>query len=453
MEKMVVCATLFGLCILLPIPAWKAYPYVTTTVTVANASTSFTFAKNAEFGAINSEATNDFGCSVNMNGENVRHITFADVENDFSAQYDFRSELYNPALVCFRSQLWLIGRHEGRNQSGGWVDCPEHSLSGSLVPCPDSTLRMVSFVVRLPLTTSLIPAGMIESLPYMHFPWTTRALNSHERQLGPEDPRVMHINSDVWVATNGPPIGQLSNTRTIRCMKIQQIFPVIGRVVDLDITGDMQRIEKNWSPIVAENGTYLFSRYVEPHQVIRCTISSGRCTNVAHSRNTDFFTSFKEFWKIKDIHLGTNAVKLPTGKYLAIFHGLSAVSSRSYLNFAYTFAAHPPWKIEGVAATPLELPNGPITSGAFVFSTNIVLLNATQAIISYTVKDRTASFASMAVADILRNIKSISKVTANAVFNQSREVTTALWQAQVLRTEQASSAPGDIRFQHQRNSN
>lgn len=238
-------------------------------------------------------------CPINISGELGRHVTIADVERNFSVRYELRSQLYNPGLVCFGSKLWMIGRHEGRNRSGGWVECPENSLTGPLVPCPVTTLRMISFVVRLPLTPELLPAGPIESVPYNDFQWKSFSINQHERQIGPEDPRMMHINSDVWIATNGPPSRQLSNPRTIRCMKVQRIFPIFGPVIDLDIVGRLQRIEKNWCPIVHDHQNFLFSRRVEPHEVVSCSTVNGTCTSLANSSSNEFFAKFKESWKVK----------------------------------------------------------------------------------------------------------------------------------------------------------
>lgn len=53
-------------------------------------------------------------------------------------------------------------------------------------------------------------------------------------------------------------------------MKVQQVFPDLGRVVDLDLLDDkMNRYEKNWSPItISSDGEHvLLSRFVNPHQV------------------------------------------------------------------------------------------------------------------------------------------------------------------------------------------
>lgn len=88
--------------------------------------------------------------------------------------------------------------------------------------------------------------------------------------------------------------------RVVRGMKIQRLFPTVGVMVDLDLGSDdqMQRTEKNWSPIIA-NGSqyYLFSRQIEPHEIVRCNTDGG-CQKIAGSSNIDYFDKFKATWAI-----------------------------------------------------------------------------------------------------------------------------------------------------------
>jgi hypothetical protein len=50
-------------------------------------------------------------------------------------------------------------------------------------------------------------------------------------------------------------------------MKLQQAYPVVKPAVDLAFGGEMQRREKNWSPIKFEGERLLLVRFMDPHQV------------------------------------------------------------------------------------------------------------------------------------------------------------------------------------------
>ena len=67
---------------------------------------------------------------------------------DWKVFYTEHSAVYNPAVVSYQNQLWLVARHEGKNKTGGWVNCPDSTLT-STRSCPVHTLRMISFNVSL----------------------------------------------------------------------------------------------------------------------------------------------------------------------------------------------------------------------------------------------------------------------------------------------------------------
>ena len=105
------------------------------------------------------------------------------------------------------------------------------------------------------------------------------------------------------------------------------------------------------------------------------------------------------------LHLGTNAIKLPNNRYAAILHGITASSSRTYLNFMYVFEGRHPWRIVGVGADPLQLPLGSVGSG-FAFTTNLAWLGD-KIVVSYCVKDRTSSFFVANATTLLSNIQAV----------------------------------------------
>jgi hypothetical protein len=80
--------------------------------------------------------------------------------SQFVVQYADRVHVYNPALTVFNGELWMVARHEGRNRSGLWTECPDTSLT-TLRTCPVDTLRMVSFTVRCRLGPDLKPTYVL----------------------------------------------------------------------------------------------------------------------------------------------------------------------------------------------------------------------------------------------------------------------------------------------------
>ena len=109
---------------------------------------------------------------------------------------------------------------------------------------------------------------------------------------------------------------------------------------------------------------------------------------------------------LQALHLGTNAIRLPNGQYMAIFHGLSALSAREYLNFVYIFEGQSPWGITAVRSEPLELPLGTVGSG-FAFTTNLAWLDG-KVVVSYCVKDRTSSFFVTSMRDLAKDLRAVA---------------------------------------------
>lgn len=109
--------------------------------------------------------------------------------------------------------------------------------------------------------------------------------------------------------------------------------------------------------------------------------------------------------------MGTNAVRLPDGRFLAMFHGLALVGGRRYYNVFYTFAGpEDNFRIQAVAREPHELPLGNTTQG-FAFSTSLLLVSD-RVVVGYNVKDRTCSFVVLSLSDILATLQPIPNGTA-----------------------------------------
>eukprot|EP00051_Salpingoeca_urceolata_P005104 m.70332 g.70332 ORF g.70332 m.70332 type:complete len:440 (+) comp14060_c0_seq3:86-1405(+) len=310
--------------------------------------------------------------------------------------YTHRVEVYNPALTVYNGKVFMVARHEGRNMTAMWQTCPDTSLSTSR-PCPVPDLRMISFVVLCELGPDLLPRTALQHLPYT-VPWDKVMETSWARELGPEDPRLFELDGGTFMVYNalpGPPVAATS-PRCVRSMKIQRLFPTLLPSVELVILdrGPMERYEKNWSPLGPDptepSTKVLLSRYAEPHQVLSCSVTEGKCRVVAETSQTKAFDIVKTLWKIKSIHLGTNVVWLPDGRGLGLLHGLP-LGQKRYLNFAYTVAPTSPWKIQAIATDPLDLPLGTVGHG-FAFTSSLAWIDG-KLVVGYNVNDRSASFA------------------------------------------------------------
>ena len=251
--------------------------------------------------------------------------------------------------------------------------------------------------------------------------WATAARRKQDRELGPEDPRVFAWNGEVYAVYNAPPNHSGDDSgghRIVRSMKLQRLFPDDGKITSLDlIDGKMERYEKNWSPLApdptAPDSRYLFSRNVEPHEVLSCSRLDGGCAATNKTENSPFWSKFMQLWGLRGLHLGTNAVALPNGKLVALFHGLPAGNSRDYLNFVYVVEASAPHAIIGVGEEPLRLPLGTVGSTGYAFSSNLAWVDG-MLVVSYGVKDRTSNFYVLDPQTLLQNIQSTAS-TAVAV--------------------------------------
>eukprot|EP00730_Choanoeca_flexa_P005293 TRINITY_DN11920_c0_g2_i2.p1 TRINITY_DN11920_c0_g2~~TRINITY_DN11920_c0_g2_i2.p1 ORF type:complete len:157 (+),score=17.49 TRINITY_DN11920_c0_g2_i2:514-984(+) len=121
----------------------------------------------------------------------------------------------------------------------------------------------------------------LEVLPYP-LRWDLAERFELVQVLGPEDPRTIDHHGNVFQLVNGPPQQPVPRSsamyRTMaaldvswhapRLMKIQNVYPTIERPIDLVLNATMERIEKNWSPIMFVSDRVLrLSRLFQPHQV------------------------------------------------------------------------------------------------------------------------------------------------------------------------------------------
>eukprot|EP00050_Salpingoeca_kvevrii_P002413 m.193199 g.193199 ORF g.193199 m.193199 type:complete len:159 (+) comp10603_c2_seq15:1157-1633(+) len=99
------------------------------------------------------------------------------------------------------------------------------------------------------------------------------------------------------------------------------------------------------------------------------------------------------------LHLGTNAVQLPDGRFAAVLHALPLGGPKRYLNFAYLFSGKIPFTISHIASRPFDLPLNSVGHG-FVFTSSLTLVGS-HLVLAYNVNDRTSNFVSLSLNEFL----------------------------------------------------
>ena len=216
--------------------------------------------------------------------------------------------------------------------------------------------------------------------------------------LGAQDARYFEWGAAIYLIFNAAI--KTESGRHIRAMHIQRLFPSLTGPVLLSGLQNQGDIEKNWSPIGPHtdstgrvNGDYLFSRFVDPHEILRCN-AVGACVVAATTNHSIFFNRFVKTHLIDKLHLGTNAVRVSEQYYGAIFHGVqyhpTAGLIRNYMDFPYLFDAQPPYEIRYVASKPLVLPvENP--NRQFAYSTGLSFIDG-RLVVSYGVNDKSCNF-------------------------------------------------------------
>ena len=296
----------------------------------------------------------------------------------------------NPALVVHNGTLHAFARLFLSNHTEPMTVCPNNTLYRAMA-CPNNMTYGLSAIVSFDLSPQLRPATVVSMLPHPHTFNFTRSVMLKEIYLGAEDPRTMTWGTDAYIVFTASPIADKWVTRAQRRMFAQMVLPVVGGIVMLDI-GSSELKEKNWAPIgnISAN-EYLYSRFVDPHELVACN-RAGRCRTAATTNRTEFFARFKSTHMVDEIHLGTNAVRVSDQYYGAILHAVQKETKhlRRYLNIPYLFDAVHPWSIRRVAPHPLNLPTAPYRS-RFAFSTGLAYVDG-RLVVSYNIDDKTSSF-------------------------------------------------------------
>ncbi|MBN2478683.1 MAG: hypothetical protein JXA94_00480 [Parachlamydiales bacterium] len=166
-----------------------------------------------------------------------------------------------------------------------------------------------------------------------------------------EDPRIFQFSNDYFLIYNDKvPIKH--NYRIMKIAKLTNDFNV-EFINELDL--HIKQIEKNWVPFTNENNLYL-SYGLMPHKVMNLKDVTKNSLDHLIFDNGSCYARF--FWEFGEPRGGTPA-KLVDGEYLAFFHSCFGKNKKKkhYVMGAYTFQAHPPYKITKVSKDPILVSN------------------------------------------------------------------------------------------------
>eukprot|EP00730_Choanoeca_flexa_P019550 TRINITY_DN9555_c0_g3_i1.p1 TRINITY_DN9555_c0_g3~~TRINITY_DN9555_c0_g3_i1.p1 ORF type:complete len:403 (+),score=45.89 TRINITY_DN9555_c0_g3_i1:118-1326(+) len=331
---------------------------------------------------------------------NVHEIRWSSVQEPDWIDFSGRREIINPSLVRYKGQLWMYARFDGRRKYHG-IDyiCPNTSVVDRM-PCPVHTVEYFSFIVRCRLGEDLRIRSKLEALPYP-LRWDLAIADPGRDALGPEDPRLITYNDIVYAVFNGPPQRQLVSNMTKICMKIQMVMPKLGDPIDLELTGpNATEVEKNWAPMMFRSPDVLrLSRFLEPHEVVDCNITSGQCLTIAMTSFSSFFRPHMAKYGYQRLHLGSNYIRVDDHYYMAIAHAHSLnerTGARRYDPLVYLIQASWPHGVVAVrnSSLALLLGSGETRWPKYTFVSSLFFNDLTDSVvIGYNVGDRTASLA------------------------------------------------------------
>ena len=292
---------------------------------------------------------------------------------------------------------------------GPWTSCPNDSMY-RMHPCPPASSN-VPDVINFNVFFSINAQGRLLSdvvaIDHKFKPDSNGKIGWY----GPHDPRFFTWGSDVYLAFNAP-TREHANSRG---MWIHRLFPTQTEPVFLTGFPSPQWYEKNWAPVGPYQGIiddcdddeYLFTRFVEPHEVLRCN-RAGNCKVAGSTSHAAFFERYKKTHLLRSLHLGTNAVRVSEKYYGAIFHGVQFTPGEypKYQEIPYLFEAEAPYEIKYVTVKPLDLPrnvDGRDPSQMYTFSTGLTFVDG-KLVVSYGIADNYSRFYVTTVDAVFGNL-------------------------------------------------
>ncbi len=169
-----------------------------------------------------------------------------------------------------------------------------------------------------------------------------------------EDPRIYKHKNDFFLIYNDTmPIAHYA-----RAMYIAKLNPEFTPEYITCLDQHIKPVEKNWVPFSYNTikGEKLLLAYgLTPHKIMEVTDTTKN--SIEHYIYKDNPSYSRFFWKWGEPRGGTPA-RLVDGEYLAFFHSCFGTGKKKwYVMGAYTYEAHPPFKITKVSKFPIIFDN------------------------------------------------------------------------------------------------
>lgn len=183
-----------------------------------------------------------------------------------------------------------------------------------------------------------------------------------------EDARIFKYNNDYFLMYND----QLAIEHIYRTMHLAKLNEALNKIeykTSLDL--HIKPVEKNWTPFIYQNKLFLTYNLM-PHKIMY--LPNPKKNDLKHLvfSAKDSYTRFYWDWGSPR---GGSSPKLVDGEYLSFFHSFIGKNKNKkyYVIGAYTFLAHPPYKITKVSSFPIVFGNNKKTR--IVFPTGFVIKN------------------------------------------------------------------------------
>ena len=287
------------------------------------------------------------------------------------ANYGFRSYTSTlPAVVPYGGSIFAVFRMTGTCESKKPCKlCPDNSLYAvkDCKTAPHTKYMQFHFAAYAKLDSMFGIDGEVKSLPfdtqYDAFKssyYDLKRTSTHH--YGIDDMRVFTWDDGVYLAMVDRRLDTQQRTFAY-AMMVQHIFTSTSESPVEMHFDTVSASELQWTAIdqIYNNSTgrndYLFTRSIEPHQIIQCS-HDGQCIEAAITSHATYFKQLSERRGGLAFKAASNAVRVNDKYYGAIVSGVpyDKASGVTVQHYAYMFEAKHPWSIVKVARQPLQLP-------------------------------------------------------------------------------------------------
>jgi predicted GH43/DUF377 family glycosyl hydrolase len=270
---------------------------------------------------------------------------------------------------------------------------------------------------------------------YNHTKWPFFA---HEPQMGIATEKVGDVHNSTVIYGQDPRVLVLDDNRLVVAYtsRMQEGWSIRMGIAMLQYNESSHKVEitrnypiihpdydsayhhKNWSPFMYNNETYLIQR-LNPLHVVRVAMPNDTdARQTVQAVTVSIAPEVHMNWIYGELRGGTNAIFIGS-RYLAFYHTSLTFKGNGYKTYllgAYTFTAHPPFRLLEINRTPLLFDErmytgewDPIKNRRIdycLFPMSFFLANET-IYMTFGRNDQNAYIATMKLSDVLRSLDTL----------------------------------------------